>query len=104
MNCPICKRDTPEDCQEEHHLIPRAICKRNKYAALPQLEKGNQTIMVCNDCGNQLHKLFNEKELADNYNTIDKILESPAIQKWVNWVSKKTYDFNITTKAKKRRL
>jgi len=104
MNCPICQRETPEDCQEEHHLIPRAICKRNKYADLPQLEKGQETITVCHDCGNQLHKLFSEKELAEQYNTLEKLLTHSSVQKWIKWVSKKPYDFNITSKAKKRRL
>lgn len=103
MNCPICQRETPEDCQEEHHLIPRAICKRNKYSNLPQLEKGKETITVCLDCGNQLHKLFSEKELADNYNTIEKILAQSSTQTWIKWVSNKPNEFNINCKTKKRR-
>ena len=104
MKCPICNREVPEEFKEEHHLIPRAVCRRNKYSNLSQLEKGNQTITVCSDCGNQLHKLFSEKELADHYNTLEKILSQPSIQKWAGWVNKKSYDFNITSKEKKRKL
>jgi len=77
MICPICKREVPENCQEEHHLIPRAICKRNKYAK--QLETGQNTITVCASCGNHLHKLFSEKELAEKYNTLEKILANESI-------------------------
>jgi len=103
MNCPICKREMPEDCQEEHHLIPRAICKRQKYQGLPQLKKENRTITICVDCGNQIHKLFTEKELADRYNTLEKIVSQPSIQNWVKWISKKPSEFYINFKAKKRR-
>lgn len=103
MNCPICQRDTPECYQEEHHLIPRSICKRNKYHGLPQLKKENRTITVCVDCGNQLHKLFSEKELADSYNTIEKILEQPSVQTWIGWISKKPNCFYVSCSTKKRR-
>lgn len=103
MNCPICQRDTPEYCQEEHHLIPKAICKRQKYHGLPQLKKDNRTITVCVDCGNQLHKLFTEKELADRYNTLDKILEQPSVQTWAKWVGKKPSSFYINCSTKKKR-
>jgi len=103
INCPICNRLTPPKCQEEHHLIPRSIRKRNKYADMPQLKKGNQTITVCISCGDMLHKLFEEKELADTYNNIEKILANEDVIKWAKWVGKKAGDFSICMRAKKSR-
>ena len=36
---------------------------------------------------------FNEKELKRTYTSIEKILDSEDIQKFVNWVKKKPLDF-----------
>lgn len=98
--CPICKRNTPEQYQEEHHLIPRSIKNRNKYAKLPDT---NGTITVCISCGDCLHQLFTEKELADNFRTTESILSNERIQNWIKWIQKKPNDFGICMKTKKSR-
>jgi predicted HNH restriction endonuclease len=99
MNCEICQRDTPEQYQEKHHLIPKTICKRNKYAKEPQ----DITIEVCKNCGDMLHKLFSIKDLADSYNTLEKILSNDDVKKWVVWANKKPNDFNVCMRDKKKR-
>jgi len=101
-NCPICKRVVPEGFWEKHHLVPACLGKRNKYkkALGDDIDK---KILVCVSCGDQLHKLFTEKELADNYNTMVKILANPEVQNWVKWVEKKPNDFSITMKSKKKK-
>jgi len=101
--CPICKRNTPEHYQEKHHLIPRGICKRNKYAKKQQIIEDNNTLDLCVSCGDFLHKVFTIKDLADNYNTLDKILANEDIQNWASWISKKLNDFTICMKTKKKR-
>lgn len=101
--CPICKRDTPSEYQEGHHLIPKSIRKRNKYAKLPELKKGQDTITVCINCGDQLHLLFTEKELADDYRTIVALLANKEVQNWVKWIKKKPNDFTVCMKVKKKR-
>jgi len=87
--CPICKR-TPsaEGLLEKHHLKPK--CK-----------KGKDTILVCTDCGDQIHQLFTNKELAKEYNTPEKLLAHPKIQAWAEWVKNKK--FGICMKSKKRK-
>jgi len=89
MKCPICRRKMPSiDYIEKHHLTPR--CK-----------KGKETVLVCTDCGDQIHKLFTNKELEREFNTIEKLRASPKIQKWIEWVKNKK--FGICMKKKKRR-
>jgi NMD protein affecting ribosome stability and mRNA decay len=97
--CLICNRNIPANLLEEHHLIPKCLNKRKKYKKFPK----NQTIKVCIDCGNQIHQLFTEKELADNLNTLEKILENEKIINWQKWIAKKPNDFNINMKSKKRK-
>lgn len=89
--CQICKRNTPENKIERHHLIP----KTKGGAKL-------DCINVCCNCGDMLHKLFENKQLAKEYNTLEKILANEDMQKWVKWISKKD-DFSICMKNKKRR-
>jgi hypothetical protein len=90
FQCPICKRDTPEEFREKHHLTPRA-------------KKGKETVLVCCDCGDMLHQLFSVKELAKQYNTVEKILTSEKIQNWIEWISKRPDRFGFCMATKKRR-
>jgi hypothetical protein len=99
MNCSICKRETPKEFKEEHHLIPRQLGRRNKYANLPVKE----TLTVCSSCGDFLHKKFSLKELAERYNTLKAFLENLDVQKWIGWIQKRPNDFSICTKLKKRK-
>lgn len=90
MNCQICQRPTPIEHLEKHHLIPKA-----KHGA--KLD----TIFVCSCCGNQLHLLFSNKQLAKEYNTLEKILANEKIQKWVKWIRNKPNDFSVCMRRKK---
>lgn len=88
--CPICTRIVPEDCWEKHHLTPK--CK-----------KGKETVNVCVSCGDMIHKLIPLNLLKTEYNSIEKLLSHPDIQKWITWVQKKPNDFSICMKRKKKR-
>ena len=53
-------------------------------------------------CHNKIHSVFTEKELAQKFNTIEALLRTEQIQKFVKWVSKKPadyYDSNQSTNA-----
>jgi len=99
--CSICGRSVPKEYQEEHHFVPSSICKRNKYL---KIETNHKTIKVCRCCGDMLHKLFSLKELAEQYNTIEKIKDNEDVQNWIRWISKKPNDFNICMKEKKKKF
>jgi len=90
MNCQICQRETPEHYLEKHHLVPKA-----KHGA------SLDSIIVCKNCGDILHQLFTNKELAKEYNTLDKILKNEKIKKWVKWIQNKPNDFSVCMKRKK---
>lgn len=88
MNCSLCGRETPEAYREKHHLTPRS-------------KKGKETILVCIDCGNQVHKLFTNNELRDKYNSLKALKSDPKVQKWICWIKKQ--GFGMCHKEKKRR-
>lgn len=115
--CPICKRIPPSF--EKHHLLPkpyrnRAKMKKEKFkmgkpkfvGTVPKQKelicRPKDTIRICIDCADMLHQLFTNKELATEYNSLEKILAVPRIQKWIKWIKNKE-KFGIFMKTKKRR-
>jgi len=88
--CPVCKRNTPYKFQEKHHLVPKS-------------KKGKDTVLVCINCGDMLHKLISNKEMKTMYNTVEVINSHPDVIKWAKWVSKKPDSFRVTMANKKRR-
>ena len=89
LTCQICGRATPPPYLEKHHLIPKS-------------KQGTETIDVCCNCGDQVHKLFSLDELAREYHSLDKLLANPDMQKWIRWVRRKP-SFTFSMKTKKPR-
>jgi len=87
--CPICRREVPEAYLEKHHLVPRA-------------KQGKDTVFLCCDCGDQLHKLFTNKELEKELNELAKLLANEKVRKWVKWIRKQK-SFGFCMKSKKRK-
>ena len=81
--CPICERPlgSPEHLSR-HHLIPKS--EGGRYAA---------TILIHNICHQKIHTVFTEKELRDEYHTVEKLRGHEEMQKFIKWVSKKHVDF-----------
>ena len=88
--CLLCQRVLAEPISK-HHRIP-----------LSQGGTGEDYVFMHRICHSKVHSVFNEKEIARTYNSIEKILENEDIQKFVNWVKKKDLDFyDGSFKAKK---
>ena len=86
--CPLCDRPIPQSQFDAHHLVPKSKGGR--------LTEGLHRI-----CHRHIHANFTEAELADQYSTIEALLEVPAIQKFVAWVRAKPpeyYDRSRTTR------
>lgn len=79
MQCQLCDRDLEK--LTIHHLVPRQSVKRKQ--AFP-----GETIDICSACHRQIHTFFNNKELAKNLNTIDKLKAEPKMQKFLTWIRK----------------
>ena len=98
MICPLCKRELDDNIQI-HHLKPVTYRTRTKEV----YDKENQVVLH-RVCHQKIHATFSEKELLDYFHTIERILESPEIQKFIGWVKNKPpefYDKNDDTKHRK---
>jgi len=80
MICELCDRD--EDRFEKHHLVPKS--------------KGGlkgDFIMVCEQCADQIHALYDNKTLSKKFNTLQKLKEDPKISSYIEWVKKRKGKF-----------
>lgn len=87
--CPICGRPLGDKNVSEHHLIP-------------QLKKGKETVRLHDICHGKIHSLFGEAELANYYNTIERLMEHPDMIKFAKWVAKKPIDHVDSNRMSKR--
>ena len=83
-SCELCHRDK---ALTFHHLIPKKNHKikfiRKRFSSIDLNKHG---IKVCKDCHKMIHKLIPHKTLALEYNSKDKLLMHPELNKFVNWV------------------
>jgi predicted HNH restriction endonuclease len=79
MNCELCERAV--DRLTVHHLIPRQRVKQKKAEAGP-------TANICSACHRQIHALFDNKRLAKELNSLEKLRNEPQMAKFLSWVKK----------------
>lgn len=94
--CKLCNLEFEDEQTNFHHLIPKSF--HNNKRILKQYDKdflNKNGIILCIACHNKLHSCIDEKDMAFEYNTIERIVENEEIQKWVNWKHKHP-DFNST--------
>lgn len=69
--CKLCERNIL--IITEHHLIPKSY-------------NGREIIEICRDCHKQLHALFDNKTLGEEFNTIELILFNKQFLDYLRWV------------------
>mgnify|MGYP002144705249 FL=1 len=78
--CPICDRPIPASQRDAHHLIPKS-------------KGGKTTEHLHRICHKQIHALFTETELAQQYHHARALKEHPEMKKFISWVESKPASF-----------
>ncbi|KAG7396227.1 hypothetical protein PHYBOEH_002607 [Phytophthora boehmeriae] len=82
--CEMCERPMN---MTAHHLIPRVM--HHKYLRMGYTREFlNTCIMICRQCHSKIHSTEDNKTLAREYNTLDKIMQHPKIIVWVAYARK----------------
>lgn len=71
-----------------HHLIPKKVHRRARFKKHYEREQLQAGIYVCRRCHRGIHRLFDEMTLAQDYDSLEKLLADEQIQKHVAWVAK----------------
>lgn len=88
MECALCKRETPAEYLQGHHLIPKA-------------RGGRCRIKLCCDCHGQIHQIFKPKEL-EVFSSVGMLLAHEKVYEFVEWVKTKKR-FGLCMARKKKR-
>ncbi len=87
QKCALCGRSVRE--LTAHHLVPRSQHRRiAKRTGRTVEELRADTVDLCQPCHRMVHKTLTEKELASDWQSIDKLRQHPQLQTFVEWVSK----------------
>ncbi|KAI9359968.1 hypothetical protein DFJ73DRAFT_92401 [Zopfochytrium polystomum] len=86
-SCELCDR---EMVLTFHHLIPRAVHRklRRQFA---QAEMDHRGAWLCRPCHSAVHRLFNHERLGRELNTVERLMEEEAVQRWVRYAEKQRY-------------
>ncbi|QWD63680.1 HNH endonuclease [Polynucleobacter sp. MWH-UH2A] len=87
--CPICDRPIPASQQDAHHLIPKS-------------KGGRTTEFLHRICHQQIHALFTETELANQFNHPLALQDHPEMQRFIRWVKTKPNAFYERTRKSAR--
>jgi len=87
--CPICDRPIPDSQKDAHHLIPKS-------------KGGKSTEYLHRICHKQIHALFTETELAQQYHHVQILREHLEMKKFIRWVSSKPDAFYEKTRKSTR--
>lgn len=84
--CELCGRDKPLTF---HHLIPKAMHGKKRFQKRhTKDELRTRGLNLCRLCHNGLHDLLTERELAEQFNSRELLLEHAGVAKHVAWVKK----------------
>lgn len=95
--CGLCGR--PVSRLTRHHLIPRSRHGKKRVKRNFTREQMQRIVLLCPACHRQVHKTFTEKELEQDYNSIEALLEHPDIQRFVRWIENKPH--GVVSKAER---
>lgn len=94
--CALCRRVIPDEqivdpqVVQEHHLRPE------ERATSP-------TVMLCRPCHKQIHALFTNEELREDYDTIEALRGAGLLQDYIDWIRKtEKLDIDVTTSNRVR--
>jgi hypothetical protein len=87
--CPICERLIPDSQKDAHHLVPKS-------------KGGKITEYLHRICHKQIHALFTESELAQQFNTAETLKNHPEMGKFITWVKSKPDNFYERTRKSAR--
>ena len=79
---------------EEHHLYPG---KRRRA----KVDRKTDTILVCVDCGDQIHLMFDNRDLRSKLDSLEAL--QGAMTTFTGWVKKMPLGRRVNMKAKKRK-
>jgi len=94
--CALCRRVIPDEqisdpqVVQEHHLRPENRAE-------------SPTVMLCRPCHAQIHAVFTNEELREDYDTIDALQAANRLQGYIEWIrGTEKLDIQVNTSQRVR--
>ncbi len=84
-SCPFCSRRVPLTF---HHLIPKKMHRRPRFARSYDKETLNLGIYICRDCHKGVHAAYDEMQLATRFSSPEALLGDAGLQRHFRWVAR----------------
>lgn len=98
--CELCQR--ADIALTRHHLIPQS--RHNKARTqreFSRTEMKTEIALLCRPCHSQVHRVFSNQQLADDYHTVERLLSHDDIVKFINWVKKRPAGQKIRVRSQR---
>lgn len=79
--CVHCRADAAYEQRNEHTRLTR----RSLYTIQ---ECRTRLAYLCRQCHTTVHRRFTTSELADEWNTVEKLLQDEQLEKWARYASR----------------
>lgn len=77
--CALCRRVVPDERIDDPQVI-------QEHHLRPEERKTSPTVMLCRPCHEQIHAVFTNEELRDDYDTIQALSEADRLQDYLTWI------------------
>jgi hypothetical protein len=83
-----------------HHLIPRSRHKKKRSRrAFLRREMENRIALLCHPCHRNVHAAIENKELEQEYNTLEALTSHPGIRRFTRWIRNKPHGTAMVRQA-----
>jgi 5-methylcytosine-specific restriction protein A len=84
--CAFCGRTVPATLVTQHHLLPKERGGKPEHRA-----------PFCKPCHKQIHAIFSNKQLAEEYASLDALHAAPELATFLAWIRKQKPDRTFRT-------
>ncbi|QLG50211.1 hypothetical protein [Natrinema halophilum] len=94
--CALCRRVVPDENIDDPQVVQQHHLRPEERAESP-------TVMLCRPCHRQLHALFSNEELREDYDTVDALRSAARLQGYIDWIrGTEKLDIRVSTSNRVR--
>ena len=97
--CALCARAAAG--LTRHHLVPRTLHRQARTRRKFSRTERHTVILLCRPCHKQIHAVFTESELANDYASIDALAAHPEIARFAEWITRQPPTADIPVRRKR---
>jgi hypothetical protein len=93
--CALCRRVVPDERIDDPQVV-------QEHHLRPERRRESPTVLLCRPCHDQIHAVFTNEELREEYDTIEALREAPRLADYIDWI-RTTNKLDIQVRSSDRR-